>query len=1150
MILDDLITSKDYTFSKQKCHLLIYDNPQGKTGEIKISAGNQLTFVSSDGNSYPFRLDSSEKDIIIDRLNIGFKAVGCAAFYKDIKDLTLFLLDIRLFSTSANMDEMNIYLSDNVLAALEKRHLIRKDEISSDTFYRDFAESFMFECRYSGKCFAFTDGIYSMPESDIPKNFQRPTLPVDADDTAENADKQEALPEKKQQAIVIYGKNCSLYIRDVVSRNEHHLIAEKAVFRKNNLPCMKLGYGTIKFNSENSFVSSTVKKMLEESHGYIELWNNYANMEGEFLLRQARAVGMIYYKGEPAVKGNLLTLFFNNDEKTEKAISLLQPEDFVNYGVEPPYLTDKNMTWEQYCKLPKDSPRNDSNDTKADLPTAMAYKNIVKVISTSSNTITVEWNGGGNMPKNPISLSIMGDEKQIKRRSSARERIERGVSANPKLGLIIDGIVENVEDKKKASNINPLSGYVLDKVFVGRVPTDNQKEAIRIALNTPDIAIIQGPPGTGKTTVIKAIIERLNEISQKASYEAGCVLVTSLQHDAVYNVIKELSINGMPTLKFGSRQKSIGTADTTPEQWETDAENWCSEKAREIREKHPNLTPSAQAEKFRRQRISYLTYPSDEKAAELLKYAESNLSIGENLHKRVEKLLKELTHTDSAASEDKIAYIRRLRVTAEGFDDDGANNAGALYDLLFDNPDFDKNDEENRRILSVLRKAAISETGSKELRKEILEIRNILLSMYLPKPCYSEPAIREDVVELTGDIISSLNDCKGTPEGALLELVNELEENPEHSKLAVQSYSYVFAATAQQSMSQEVLRAKNCSEKNPPQYDTVIVDEAARVPPTDLMIPMSQAKRRIILVGDHRQLPHIYNEDIFEELQDNDKIENHSDIKKSMFQHLIKSAHLLEKSDGIKRVITLSNQYRTHPLLGEFVNNNFYPPEEAFNSPLGKEKFIQPISEKPLIWVDIPVKKGAERKINTSRGRTVEARYISEKLREYLAREDCKELTFGVITFYSAQVQLLREQIGELSKENARRVRIGSVDSFQGLEFDVVFLSTVRTASESVQQEDIDALNNAAENLSSFDSPEEQREDYENLCEKIGMKHYGFLVVKNRLCVALSRQKKLLIVVGDKDIFTREGDYKQLARHCVPAMQNLYKLAEKEGEII
>ena len=60
---------------------------------------------------------------------------------------------------------------------------------------------------------------------------------------------------------------------------------------------------------------------------------------------------------------------------------------------------------------------------------------------------------------------------------------------------------------------------------------------------------------------------------------------------------------------------------------------------------------------------------------------------------------------------------------------------------------------------------------------------------------------------------------------------------------------------------------------------------------------------------------------------------------------------------------------------------------------------------------------------------------------------------------------------------------------------------------------------------------------------------YGFLASENRLCVALSRQKRLLVVVGDSDIF-HSNEWKELARKNVPAMVNLYELCLKEGEVI
>ncbi len=74
---------------------------------------------------------------------------------------------------------------------------------------------------------------------------------------------------------------------------------------------------------------------------------------------------------------------------------------------------------------------------------------------------------------------------------------------------------------------------------------------MRVALNTPDIALIQGPPGTGKTTVIAAIIERLSEIADSSHGVAGNFLITGFQHSAVENAMARLLVNDLPAIKFG-----------------------------------------------------------------------------------------------------------------------------------------------------------------------------------------------------------------------------------------------------------------------------------------------------------------------------------------------------------------------------------------------------------------------------------------------------------------------------------------------------------------------------------------------------------------------------------------------------------------------
>ena len=83
------------------------------------------------------------------------------------------------------------------------------------------------------------------------------------------------------------------------------------------------------------------------------------------------------------------------------------------------------------------------------------------------------------------------------------------------------------------------------------------------------------------------------------------------------------------------------------------------------------------------------------------------------------------------------------------------------------------------------------------------------------------------------------------------------------------------------------------------------------------------------------------------------------------------------------------------------------------------------------------------------------------------------------------------------------RVRVGTVDAFQGREFDVVFLATTRSRRQPV----------------------------------IRGNPFGFLVLPNRLCVAMSRQRKLLVVVGDAEMFASE-----VAREAVPALVAFHQL--------
>lgn len=104
-------------------------------------------------------------------------------------------------------------------------------------------------------------------------------------------------------------------------------------------------------------------------------------------------------------------------------------------------------------------------------------------------------------PKGDIYLSLSGDRVRIRRQRRARQRIETLSTPMPQLGLLLEGQpVAAPSVPKRVIQPRELAAFAPYRNF-----TKKQEEAVRIALNTPDIALIQGPPGTGKTSVITAI---------------------------------------------------------------------------------------------------------------------------------------------------------------------------------------------------------------------------------------------------------------------------------------------------------------------------------------------------------------------------------------------------------------------------------------------------------------------------------------------------------------------------------------------------------------------------------------------------------------------------------------------------------------------
>jgi superfamily I DNA and/or RNA helicase len=164
----------------------------------------------------------------------------------------------------------------------------------------------------------------------------------------------------------------------------------------------------------------------------------------------------------------------------------------------------------------------------------------------------------------------------------------------------------------------------------------------------------------------------------------------------------------------------------------------------------------------------------------------------------------------------------------------------------------------------------------------------------------------------------------------------------------------------------------------------------------------------------------------------------------------------------------LDRQFRMHPVIGQFVSDTFYDGRlYSQTDPTVLANTSGSFDGKPIAFVDVtgPRESGRYR-------RPHEAEVLADRVDTLLASTTAAGWTVGVIAFYRQQVELL-QQIRE-GRGWPAEVSVGTVDGFQGREFDAVFLSCVRSGSA-----------------------------------------VGFLAMPNRLNVAMSRARRLLVAFGD-----------------------------------
>ena len=261
------------------------------------------------------------------------------------------------------------------------------------------------------------------------------------------------------------------------------------------------------------------------------------------------------------------------------------------------------------------------------------------------------------------------------------------------------------------------------------------------------------------------------------------------------------------------------------------------------------------------------------------------------------------------------------------------------------------------------------------------------------------------------------------------------------------------------------------------EFDVALVDEASQATIPSTLIPLSKAKK-FVLVGDHKQLPPTI---LSLEAQE---------LSQTLFEKLI--------SRFPQKAILLDVQYRMNELLMSFPNYQFYG-GEIKAAPRVKNITLKNLKLKPasfpppwnlvlkpenvLVFIDTSQKENkfeTQRRGSTSKENHLEANLTKNLVRKLL-KMGLKEENLGIIAPYDDQVDLIRSL---LETEN---IEVNTVDGYQGREKEVIILSFVRSNKE---------------------------------------REIGFLEDLRRLNVALTRPKRKLIAIGDSETLSSHKTYR------------------------
>lgn len=298
-------------------------------------------------------------------------------------------------------------------------------------------------------------------------------------------------------------------------------------------------------------------------------------------------------------------------------------------------------------------------------------------------------------------------------------------------------------------------------------------------------------------------------------------------------------------------------------------------------------------------------------------------------------------------------------------------------------------------------------------------------------------------------------------------------------------------------------------------YETIVIDEAAQALEPACWIPILKGQN-IILAGDHCQLP--------------PTIKSSEAAKQGLETTLMEK--LVEAFPT--NVTLLTEQYRMNKVIMGFSSMEFYENKLTAHPTVADHLISE--NDDPLLFIDT-AGTGYEEKIEgTGISNPEEADFVIGQIEKLVSsisenqssknlktldpenqilrsgrdkevagsvRGDNTFVSIGVISPYRHQVELLKEKVRQSELlSNYTGLTVNTIDSFQGQERDVIFISMTRSNTDNM---------------------------------------IGFLSELRRMNVAMTRAKKKLVVIGDSGTLSQNKFYADFIQYA--EKNNGYKSA-------